>query len=116
MPYPLLGNYDLGQVSFPVFRQWRAERLAAGVGPVTIAKTYRLLRAIFNTAVDDELVRRNACRIPGAGSEPIPERPTATLAQVFALADAAKRLAPEPAVGRAAMDVSRRLVACLRQV
>jgi hypothetical protein len=61
---------------------------SAGVGPVTVAKTCRLLKAIFNTAVDDELVRRNPCRIPGAGTESSPERPTATLDQVFALADA----------------------------
>jgi integrase len=83
-----MGSYDLAQVTLPVVRQWRAERLAVDVGPVTVAKTYRLLRAIFNTAVDDELVRRNPCRIPGAGSESSPERPTATLAQVFGLGDA----------------------------
>ncbi|HVN11301.1 MAG TPA: site-specific integrase, partial [Kineosporiaceae bacterium] len=47
-----------------------------------------LLKAIFNTAVDDELIRRNPCRIPGAGSEASPERPTATIPQVFAIADA----------------------------
>jgi hypothetical protein len=31
---------------------------------VTVAKAYRLLKAIFNTAVDDGLIRRNPCRIP----------------------------------------------------
>jgi len=43
---------------------------------------------VFATAVDDDVIRRNPCRIPGAGTEPSPERPVATLAQVFDLADA----------------------------
>jgi integrase len=51
-----------------------------------VAKAYRLLRAVLNTAVDDELIRRNPCRIAGAGIERAPERPTATVAQVFDLA------------------------------
>jgi len=28
-----------------------------------VAKTYRILHAIFATAVDDDLIRRNPCRI-----------------------------------------------------
>jgi integrase len=51
------------------------------------AKAYRLLRAALNTAVDDELIRRNPCRIKGAGTERAAERPVATVAQVFQLAD-----------------------------
>jgi integrase len=51
-----------------------------------VAKTYRILHAIFTTAVDDDLVRRNPCRIKGAGSVHTEERPTATLEQVFAIA------------------------------
>jgi hypothetical protein len=41
-------------------RKWRTERLKAGpkcakpFGPVTVAKRYRLLRAILNTAVRDK--------------------------------------------------------------
>lgn len=42
----------------------------------------------MQTAVDDELIRRNPCRIPGAGKEDPDERPTATVEQVDALADA----------------------------
>ncbi|WP_413470998.1 hypothetical protein [Streptomyces peucetius] len=45
-----------------------AERLAA-TGATTVAKSYRLLKAITEIATDDELVRRNPCRIKGAGSE-----------------------------------------------
>jgi hypothetical protein len=48
--------------------------------PVTSVKAYRLLRAIMNTAVEDGLIRRNPCRIKGAGSEDSPEGPVLTVA------------------------------------
>jgi hypothetical protein len=60
----------------------------AGVSAVTAAKAYRLLKAVFNTAVDDGLIRRNPCRIKGAGQEHPPERPVLTVPEVYALADA----------------------------
>jgi hypothetical protein len=44
--------------------------------------------AILNTAVDDELIRRNPCRIAGAGQDTADERPTATLDEVFRIASA----------------------------
>lgn len=55
---------------------------------MTLAKAYRLLKAILNTAVDDGLIRRNPCRIRGAGQEKSPERPILTIRQVYDLADA----------------------------
>jgi hypothetical protein len=39
------------------------------VSEVTAAKAYRLLRAIFNTALDDGLIRRTPRRIKGADRE-----------------------------------------------
>ncbi|PNG98847.1 hypothetical protein SMF913_14872 [Streptomyces malaysiensis] len=42
----------------------------------------RLLKAILETAVEDELIRRNPCRIRGAGKESAGERPIATVDQV----------------------------------
>ncbi len=60
----------------------------SGVSTVTAAKAYRLLRAIMNTAVEDELIRRNPCRIKGGGLEQSPERPVLTVRPVFDLADA----------------------------
>jgi hypothetical protein len=39
------------------------------------------------TAVDDGLIRRNPCRIKGAGQEESAERPVLTIAEVYALAD-----------------------------
>ena len=52
-----------------------------------MVKAYRLLRAIMNTAVkEDEILRDNPCRIKGYGDYEAPERPTATITQVYALA------------------------------
>jgi integrase len=85
---PYLGDRPLNEVTAPRIRNWRADRLDAGVGKSTVAKTYRILHAIFTTAVDDDLIRRNPCRIKGAGQDKAEERPTATLDQVFAIAEA----------------------------
>lgn len=41
----------------------------------------------MNMAVDDELIRRNPCRIKGADRYDVPERPVLTIAEVFAVAD-----------------------------
>lgn len=69
-------------------RRWRKKLIDSGVSAITVAKAYRLLRAVFNTALDDEMIKRNPCRVKGAGSEDSPERPVLTVAQVYALADA----------------------------
>jgi integrase len=84
---PTFGDMDLDEITPPRVRTWRAERKKA-TGETTVAKAYRLLKAIMETATDDELIRRNPCRIKGAGKESAPERPVATVAQVDALADA----------------------------
>ena len=70
-------------------RSWHA-RLSGGPRPgaSTVAKAYRLLRTILNTAVEDGVLVKNPCLIEGAGVERAPERPVATVAEVFALADA----------------------------
>jgi integrase len=73
-------------ITEPQVRRWRKSLLDAGVGEVTVAKVYRLFKAILNTAVDDELIRRNPCRIKGAGQERSPGRPVLTIRQVFDLA------------------------------
>ena len=78
----------IAEVTLARVRRWRKNLLDSGVSEVTTAKAYRLLRAIFNTALDDGLIRRNPCRIKGAGIEHWPERPVLTVAQVYALADA----------------------------
>jgi hypothetical protein len=64
---PAFGPRMLGDIKEPHARRWRKNLLDAGVSAVTVAKAYRLLKAVFNTAVDDGLIRRNPCRIKGAG-------------------------------------------------
>jgi len=85
---PYLGGVPLGVLNTAMIREWRAELLSAGVSQTTAAKAYRLLRAVLMTAVkEDELIRVNPCRIPGADQEKAPERPILTIAQVVRLAE-----------------------------
>ncbi|MDN3268190.1 tyrosine-type recombinase/integrase [Streptomyces sp. MA15] len=81
-------DLDLDEITAPRVREWRAERLRITGAKTITAKAYRLLRAIMETAVDDELIPRNPCRIKGAGKEKAAERRIATVAQVDALANA----------------------------
>jgi integrase-like protein len=71
---PVLGALTVQDIAEPHVRKWRKTLIDSGVGEVTVAKAYRLLKAILNTAVDDGMIRRNPCRIKGAGQEKSPER------------------------------------------
>jgi integrase len=85
---PAFGSMSVAGVKEAHVRRWRKGLLDDGVSAVTVAKAYRLLKAVLNTAVDDGVIRRNPCRIKGAGQEKSPERVSLTIAQVYALADA----------------------------
>lgn len=85
---PFLGDKTLGEISTETVRTWRRHLLDNKRSETTTAKAYKLLRAIMNTALDDNRVKRNPCRIKGADQERAPERPVATVQQVFKLADA----------------------------
>jgi len=54
-------------------------------GRTSISQTYRLVRSVFNVAVQDEEILRNPCQIPGAGSVKVPERQIASPQQVAEL-------------------------------
>ncbi|TQK52914.1 site-specific recombinase XerD [Streptomyces sp. SLBN-118] len=84
---PAFGDLDLDQITAPRVRSWRSERLDTTGAETTVAKSYRLFKAILETAVEDELIRRNPCRIRGAGKESAAERPVASVDQVDALAN-----------------------------
>ncbi|GAA0614254.1 site-specific integrase [Kutzneria viridogrisea] len=84
---PYLGGKLLGEISTETVRTWRATLLEEGRSEIRAAKAYKLLRSIMYTAVDDGKIKRNPCRIKGADQEHSPERPTASITQVFALAD-----------------------------
>lgn len=86
---PRLGDVKIGDLSTALVREWRSDLLAAGVSQSVAAKSYRLLRAVLNTAVqEDGIISRNPCRVRGADRENPAERPVLTVPQVFKLADA----------------------------
>ena len=86
---PSLGRIELGDLSPREVRSWHAALLKRGrPGPVTVAKAYRLLRTICETAFSDELIARNPCNLKGASVEHSPERPVLTVAEVESLAAA----------------------------
>jgi integrase len=94
---PYLGDRLLDRIDPDVVRRWyvtlgadlRAELERTGRdGTATAARAYRLLRSILQTAVDDELLVRNPCRLVGAGDPRSPERPVLSIAEIAALAGA----------------------------
>ncbi|HZN76278.1 MAG TPA: tyrosine-type recombinase/integrase [Micromonosporaceae bacterium] len=86
---PHLGHLDVGAVGPQTIRTWRKRLIDDGASEPQAVKAYCVLRAVFNTAIkEDGIVRENPCRIRGYDRYHTPERPVATVVQVFALADA----------------------------
>lgn len=99
---PRLGDLLLDQVTPEAVRTWYSELgadLAAKLaeknkistatrqdGTSTVTRSYRILRAIMNTAVEDELIPSNPCRIKNGGTYRNTERPTLSVAEVDILA------------------------------
>ncbi len=84
---PPFGCVPIRRITPAMVRAWHAEALTV-TGAVTVAKAYRLLRTILNTAVSDRLIAENPAQVDGGGIESSPERPVATFEQVLMLADA----------------------------
>jgi len=86
---PALGSIEVAKLTTSTVRSWHAQLLKASrPGPTTVAKCYRLLRAILTTAIEDGLVLKNPCIIKGAGVEHHEERPIASVEQVFEIGNA----------------------------
>lgn len=83
---PALGDVPIGRLVPSGVRGWYSA-LHDG-RPSAASAAYRLLRAVLNTAVADELIVRNPCQVKGAGNSTAPERPVASIAEVDAAADA----------------------------
>jgi integrase len=81
---PRLGDHRLRAITPAVVRTWHAWLLDQ-TGPTATRQAYALLRAILNTAVTDDAIPRNPCRITGAGQPNSPERPLLDLETVEAL-------------------------------
>lgn len=62
---PTFGETLLRDITAPAVRVWHAGLNADA--PVLRAQAYSLLRTVLNTAVSDELIEANPCRIRGAG-------------------------------------------------
>ena len=86
--YPAFGATPINRINSAAVRTWHADLRHAGLGQVTVAKAYRLLKAILNTALEDDLIARNPCRLKAAGVERSPERRPPSLAEVDLIADA----------------------------
>ena len=86
---PTIGATELGRLTPASVRAWHsALRAGERPGASTVAKAYRLLHTVLAGAVADERIVRNPCTIRGASTERAGERPVASVAQVYALADA----------------------------
>jgi len=84
---PAFGKHSLRAITKPEVRAWNA-RLLRERSRTTAANSYRLLAAIMNTAVDDELIGASPCRIRGASDQKTAERKIPTLAEFFAVVEA----------------------------
>jgi integrase len=85
---PTFGRMHLSAITSAAVRSWHAGLRETGVGQVTVAKAYRLLKGILTTAVEDELIAKNPCRLRHAGVERTPERRPPSLDEVERIADA----------------------------
>jgi integrase len=85
---PAFADTAVADLDLMAVRSWLARLEREAVSPNTVAKAYRLLARIMDTAVDASLIVRNPCSVKGAATERAPEMRVATVAQVAALAQA----------------------------
>jgi integrase len=85
---PRFGNVPVNEIRESDVRKWHAELIQTGSGRPSVAKAYRVLRAMLNTALDDGMIKRNPCRIPGAGDDKSEERPVLTFDEVLRVVEA----------------------------
>lgn len=81
---PTLGDVPLNKITPAHVRRWHA-LVSSQTGVTAVRQAYAVLRAVLNTAVADEALHRNPCRIKGAGQAHTPERPLLGLDEVEAL-------------------------------
>jgi integrase len=85
---PAFADTALADLDLMAVRSWLADLEGGTVSPNTVAKAYRLLARIMDTAVEAGLILRNPCSVKGAATERAAEMRVATVAQVAALAKA----------------------------
>lgn len=84
---PAFDRTPLAELTPEGVRAWHAATTEKA-GRDQAAKSYRLLRAILSTAVEDNRIVANPCRIRGAGIEHAGERPMLEVVTILELAEA----------------------------
>ena len=82
---PAFGATPIAKLTSSSVSHWHAILVASTPGAA--ASAYRLLRAIFATAVRDELLLRSPCRVARGAADRAVERPMLTVAEVDAVTD-----------------------------
>ncbi|MHB1599610.1 MAG: site-specific integrase, partial [Acidimicrobiales bacterium] len=82
---PGLGAVELSSLTPERVRPWYTALTVAEPGSTQPGKSYKLLRAILNQAVEDGLLRANPVRVKGAGRDTAVERPVAMPEDVAAI-------------------------------
>jgi integrase len=85
---PAFGNVPVNEIRETDVRRWYAGMLQDGTGRASAAKAYRVLRAMLNTALDDGAIKRNPCRIRGAGEDKSDERAVLSFDEVLRVVEA----------------------------
>jgi integrase len=83
---PVLGQYELAALRPSEVRSWYMAMREKYV--TTADDAYRMLRAIFSTAVTDGLVVKSPCQVKGAGNARTTERPVLSVSELAAAVDA----------------------------
>jgi integrase len=86
--FPAFGTTPVPALTPAEVRTWHAA-LGKRTGPTARAHAYALLRTVMNTAVADDLIAANPCRVRGAGqSKRVKKIVPATLAELATLTKA----------------------------
>ena len=80
---PVFGERELAKITPLHVRSWYAD--VAAQTPGAARSAYRLLKAIFNTAILDDLIVKNPCRVKGGGTDRVTDRRIPNVDQVAAL-------------------------------
>lgn len=95
---PAFGHLRLDAITLPAVKRWHAQLPHS---PSHSRAVYSLLHTVLTMAVEEELIRKNPCRVRGAGSaNTYEERPLLSLSQAESI------IALMPAPERAIADVA----------
>lgn len=86
---PRFGSTQLGHITAADVQAWLGDLHASYLSSNTVAKAYRILKAVMEGAVEAGLIPRSPCTIKGAATERHPEMRVATPEEVAAIARAA---------------------------